>query len=107
FKGGVNVRMRSGPRSRRPRATRGLSRAELGDRVDLGEILDMAEHGVPDGRLAHLARKGDVAPVVEVLAPEEHDLPAQERVVDGRPDRRVERPTEIDPRDLGTDVQRE
>ena len=67
----------------------------------------MAEHGVADGRLAHLARKGDVALVIEVLAPEEHDLPAQEGVIDCLPRRRVERPTEIDTRDLGTDVQRE
>jgi len=67
----------------------------------------MAEHGVADGRLAHLSRKGDVAPVIEVLAPEEDDLPAQESVVDYFPRRHVERPTEIDARDLGTDVQRE
>jgi hypothetical protein len=62
---------------------------------------------VADGRLAHLSRKGDVAPVIEVLAPEEDDLPAQESVVDGVPRRHVERPTEIGARDLGTDVQRE
>lgn len=104
---GGDVRMPSGPRSLRARATIGLSRAELGDRVDLGKILDMAEHGVADGRLAHLSRKGDVAPVIEVLAPEEDDLPAQESVVDCFPRRHVERPTEIDARDLGTDVQRE
>ena len=67
----------------------------------------MAEHGVADGRLAHLSRKGDVAPVIEVLAPEEDDLPAQESVVDCLPRHHVERPTEIDARDLGTDVQRE
>ena len=67
----------------------------------------MAEHGVADGRLAHLSRKGDVAPVIEVLAPEEDDLPAQKSVVDGFPRGPVERPTEIDARDLGTDVQRE
>jgi hypothetical protein len=65
----------------------------------------MAEHGVADGRLAHLSRKGDVAPVIEVLAPEEDDLPAQESIVDCFPGRHVERPTEIDARDLGTDPQ--
>ena len=67
----------------------------------------MAEHGVADGRLAHLSRKGDVVPVIEVLAPEEDDLPAQESVVDCFPHRHVERATEIDARDLGTDVQRD
>src|SRR5262245_34781293 len=35
---GGDVRMPPGPRSLRARATIGLSRAELGDRVDLGEI---------------------------------------------------------------------
>jgi hypothetical protein len=85
----------------------GLSRAELGDRVDLGEVLDMAEHGVPVGRLARLSRGGDVGRGIEVLAPEEDDLPAQERIVDCFPGRHVERPTEIDARDLGTDLQRE
>src|SRR5215475_11702597 len=94
----------SGPRSLRARATMGLCRAELGDRVDLGEIVDMAEDRVPDGRLAHLSRKGDVGPVIEVLTAEEDDLPAQECVVDCLPGRHVERPPEIDARYLGTDV---
>src|SRR2546430_2395689 len=39
---GGDVRMPSGPRSLRGRATLGLSRAELGDRGDLGEIPAMA-----------------------------------------------------------------
>jgi hypothetical protein len=83
----------------------GLSRAELRDRVDLGKIFDVTEDGVADGRLAHLSREGDVAPVIEVLGPEEDDLPAQKRVVDGIPRRHIQRPTEIDVRDLGADVQ--
>src|SRR6185436_6407273 len=68
---GGDVRMPSGPRSLRARATMSLCRAELGDRVDLGEIVDMAEDGVPDRRLPHLSRKGDVGPVIEVLTAEE------------------------------------
>src|SRR5262245_13316664 len=104
---GGDVGMPPGPRSLRARPTIGLRRAELGDRVDLGEILDMAEHGVADGRLAHLSRKGNVGLVIEVLTPEEDDLPAQESLVDCFPRRRVERSTEIDARDLGADVQRE
>jgi hypothetical protein len=41
-----------------------------------------------------------------MLAPEEDDLPAKESVVDCLSRHHVERPTEIDARDLGTDVQR-
>jgi hypothetical protein len=85
----------------------GLSRAELGDGVDLGEILDMAEDDVSDGRLTHLARKGDVARVIEMLATEEDHLPFEERVADRPPAPGGERPAQIDARDLGTDVQRE
>ena len=70
----------------------GLSRAELGDRVDLGEILDIAEDDVSDGRLTHLARKGDVARVIEMLATEEDHLPFQESVADCLPALGGERP---------------
>src|SRR5262245_2943260 len=104
---GGDVRVPSGPRSLRAGATIGLSRAELGDRIDLGEILDMAEDDVSDRRLAHLARKGDVARVIEMLATKEDHLPFQEGVVDRLPAPGGERPAQIDARDLGTDAERE
>ena len=52
----------------------------LGDRIDFGIALDMAEHGMADRRLAELARHRDMLRMIEVLVAEEDDLPFQEGV---------------------------
>ena len=52
----------------------------------------MAEDDVSDGRLTHLARKGDVPRVIEMLATEEDHLPFQESVADCLPALCGERP---------------
>ena len=49
-------------------------------RVDLGMALDMAEHGMADGRLAELARHRHVLRVIEMLSAKEDDLPLQEGI---------------------------
>ena len=76
----------------------------LRDRVDLWVVFDMAEHGMPDRRLAELARHGNVLRVIEILFPEEDDLPLQERIPDRLQLFLRQRLAEIDASDLRTDV---
>ena len=65
----------------------------------------MAEHRVADRRLAELAGHCDMLRVIEVLAPEKHDLPFQEGVTHLLQLLRRQGFAEIDAADLGADVQ--
>ena len=67
----------------------------------------MAEHRVADGRLAELARHGHMLGVIEMLVPEENNLPLQERVPHLLQLPCRQRPAEVDAPDLRTDVQGE
>jgi hypothetical protein len=65
----------------------------------------MAEHRVADRRLAKLTRHRDMLCVIEVLSPEEHDLPFQEGVTHLLQLFRRQGFAEIDAADLRADVQ--
>jgi hypothetical protein len=67
----------------------------------------MAEHGMSNRRIAELARHRDMLCVVEMLVTEENDLPFQKGVADLIHLLRREGLFEIDPVDLGANVQRQ
>src|SRR5437762_7805750 len=69
-----DVRVPARPQGHHHRLAVLVGGAVLGDRVDLGIPLDMAEYGMTDGRLAKLARHCDVLRMVEMLTTEEDDL---------------------------------
>lgn len=77
----------------------------VGRRLDLGVRGrgDRAPRAQAD-RLPEAARERDLAGVVQPLAPEEHDLPAQQRGPDTGDGRVVERAGEVHAVDVGADV---
>jgi len=83
-----DVGMPTAPGTQRCGAALGVGLAELGDGVDLGELLFSAKHHVPWCRLTELAREGHVRAMIHGLIAKEHHLPFQQRGVDGRDLRR-------------------
>ena len=102
-----NVGVPARPRRHHHRFSVLVGGAVLGDRVDLGIALDVAEHRMPDGRLAELARHRDMLSVIEVLAAEEYHLPFQEGVTHFLHLFRRQGLAEIDAADFRADMQRQ
>ena len=70
-------------------------------------VVEMAEHGVTDRRLAELPRHRDVLRMIEMLVAEEDDLPFQEGVAHLLHLLRRQRPGQIDTANFRTDMQRQ
>src|SRR6516162_10157183 len=76
----------------------------LRDRIDLGMVLEVAEHRMTDRWLAELTRHGDMLCVTQILVPEEDDFPFEESIPYRLQLLRWQGLREINAADLCTDV---
>ena len=87
---GRDIGMPAGPGAALGFAAVAVGAAVLGNRVQLGVALDMAEHRMAYGQLAKLACERHMLLVAQMLVAKEHHFPAQQRRADavdfgGRP----------------------